>query len=105
MMMKFGAPDLSTFQGNLPASLQSGSVIGLAKNVPNNTSQGLNQAANSQMLSAEETFASKVPSFNTLHESRTEKVINNFLQSPILKGDSGGESKELLLRDTVCFLI
>lgn len=113
MMMKFGiAPNLSTFQGNLPASLQSGmtmlndptnqnqtgSIMGFAKKVPDNASQGLSQDANSQIVSTYETFASKSPPLNVPYGSRTEKVINNFLQNTVLKSEDREPNE--FLRDT-----
>lgn len=82
---------------------QTGSIMGFAKKVPDNASQGLSQDANSQIVSAYETFASKSPPLNAPYGSRTEKVINNFLQSPVLKSEDREPNE--LLRDTVCFLI
>ncbi|KAK2987649.1 hypothetical protein RJ640_012928, partial [Escallonia rubra] len=85
MMVKFGVtPSLSTLQGVLPASLQSGMTMvknptnqtpeeGIMQSTtkfPNNTSQGLPHAGNLNTPSK--------------YGSQTQKVIGNFLKNPIL---------------------
>ncbi|KAA8522175.1 hypothetical protein F0562_012848 [Nyssa sinensis] len=92
MMKKFGlSPNLSLGQGMLPASLQSGmsminepsiqnpmgSIMQLATKVPDASNAG----------STYETFASNSPPIDSSYGSRTEKVIGNFLQNPILKDE------------------
>ncbi|PSR93482.1 Cytospin-B like [Actinidia chinensis var. chinensis] len=103
MMMKFGiVPNLSLDHGLIPASLQSGmmpsnqnptgSILQLATKVPDPTSQSFPAGGNSTAGSFE-TFGSKKPSLPS-YGSRTEEVINSFLQSPLLK-DENSELNEL----------
>lgn len=107
MMMRFGVtPDLSSAQGLIPASLQSGmtkvenptnqnqigNIIQLATKVTGRTGQDGNLSTG---LAVEvETSASKNPPAITSYESRTEKVLNSFLKSPLLK-DEDRKSSDL----------
>ncbi|PSR93472.1 Cytospin-B like [Actinidia chinensis var. chinensis] len=101
MMMKFGiSPTLSLDKGLIPASLQSGMMPSnqnptgiikqLATKVPDPTSQSFPAGSS-------ETFASKNPSLSPSYGSRTEEVINSFLQSPLLK-DENSKLNELVGR-------
>ncbi|KAI8534626.1 hypothetical protein RHMOL_Rhmol10G0105000 [Rhododendron molle] len=104
MMMKFGiAPNLSLDQGLIPASLQSsimpsnqnpvGSIMQLATQAPDHTSQSFATGGNLSAGSFE-TFASKKPPLKPSYGSRTEEVIGSFLRNPLL-GDEGSELNEL----------
>ncbi|XP_058190112.1 uncharacterized protein LOC131307560 [Rhododendron vialii] len=104
MMMKFGiAPNLSLDQGLIPASLQSsimpsnqnpvGSIMQLATQAPDHTSQSFPTGGNLSAGSFE-TFASKKPPLKSSYGSRTEEVIGSFLRNPLLK-DEGSELNEL----------
>ncbi|XVF51834.1 hypothetical protein PTKIN_Ptkin04bG0216100 [Pterospermum kingtungense] len=101
LMMKFGmAPNLPFGEGGFPASFQSGlittnepsiqSPFGNAKQMvskpPDPTSQSLHRLGNVSRGSAYEKFSSKSPT-ETSFGSRTEKVLNSFLQNPFLKED------------------
>ncbi|KAK0586520.1 hypothetical protein LWI29_008306 [Acer saccharum] len=101
LMLKFGmGPNLSIGQGTLPMSLQSGmgltnepsnqspmaNLMQLATKVPDYTSQVLPATGNQTTGSTYEEFAHK--STSTAVDTsfgRTEKVLSNFLQNPILK--------------------
>lgn len=112
-LMEKVAPNLSTTEGTLPASLQSGmdmtipnnpanqnpigSFSQLGKNIPHSISSGLSNL-NSQTTSAYEPFASKSSPLHTSYGSRTEKVLDSFLKSPALKGEDRDSNK--LLNDT-----
>lgn len=106
-MMEKVAPNLSTTEGILPASLQSGmsslpnnpanqNPLGnfsqLGKNIPDSISSGLSNP-NSQTASS-----SKSSPLHTSYGSRTEKVLDSFLKSPALKGEDGDSNR--LLNDT-----
>ncbi|KAK8996530.1 hypothetical protein V6N11_081801 [Hibiscus sabdariffa] len=101
LMNKFGiAPNFPFAEGSFPESFQSGltttnepSVQGLHGNLkqlvskpPLSTSQGLSQPVNMSRGSANEKFSSETLN-ETSFGSRTEKVLNSFLQSPLLKED------------------
>nr|XP_017229387.1 PREDICTED: uncharacterized protein LOC108204454 [Daucus carota subsp. sativus] len=106
-MMEKVAPNLSTTEGILPASLQSGmgmtipndpanqnpfeSFGQLEKNIPD-TISGLSNP-NSQKASV-----SKSSPLNTPYGSRTEKVLDSFLKNPAFKGEDRDSNK--LLNDT-----
>lgn len=106
-MMEKVAPNLSTTEGILPASLQSGmsslpnnpanqnpfgNFSQLGKNIPDSISSGLSNP-NSQTASS-----SKSSPLHTSYGSRTEKVLDSFLKSPALKGEDGDSNR--LLNDT-----
>lgn len=109
MMMKFGlTPSLPFSPGAFPASLQSatstvntnqisaGSMMQLATKSADQVSQGLAGSQPMQVGSAFENTALKGTAADPTFGSRTEKVLNNFLQNPMLKGEGGG------LGETVC---
>ncbi|XP_010053526.2 uncharacterized protein LOC104441956 isoform X1 [Eucalyptus grandis] len=111
VMLKFGmAPNLSIGQGALPASLQGGLNM---MNMPSNA----NQIGNPMQLGPKlaENISPRLPGLGTMglgssHESisspsvpehsdpstasRTEKVLNDFLQNPVLKQEDS-ELKDL----------
>ncbi|CAL0314325.1 unnamed protein product [Lupinus luteus] len=100
MMMKFGiTPDLPFGPGALPTSLQSGlgivnsnqtsagSMMQLATKGVDQASQGLAGSQPLQIGSAFGNTALKGKALDSKFESRTEKVLNNFLQNPLLKGE------------------
>lgn len=106
-MMEKVAPNLSTTEGILPASLQSGmsslpnnpanqNPLGnfsqLGKNIPDSISSGLSNP-NSQTASS-----SKSSPLHTSYGSRTEKVLDSFLKSPAFKGEDRDSNR--LLNDT-----
>ncbi|XP_021765804.1 uncharacterized protein LOC110730317 isoform X2 [Chenopodium quinoa] len=106
MMMKFGvAPDLSIGQGLLPASVQSsmtaiqvsaqdpmGSIAQFGKKIPDVKNQ---DPPDGKVNLGIERFGSEdVPSKLSLG-NRTEKLINGFLQDPVMIG----ENSELHDRD------
>lgn len=104
-MMKFGlAPNLSLDQGLIPASLQRsimppnqnpvGSIMQLASQVPDHTSQSFPTGGNLNAGSYD-TIASKKPPLKPSYGSRTEEVIGSFLRNPLLK-DEGSELNELV---------
>ncbi|XP_056689188.1 uncharacterized protein [Spinacia oleracea] len=91
MMMKFGvAPDLSIGQGLLPSSVQSsmtvvqgdplGSIAQFGKKTPNMNNQS--PVTNGKGNTGIENVPSKLALGN-----RTEKLINGFLQDPVLRGE------------------
>ncbi|XVF10905.1 hypothetical protein REPUB_Repub07fG0223600 [Reevesia pubescens] len=101
LMMKFGmASNFPFSEGAFPVSYQSGltatnepstqSPLGNLKQVvsklPVPTSQGLPGPGNMIRGSAYEKISSKSPT-ETYFGSRTEKVLNSFLQNPVLKED------------------
>lgn len=110
-MMEKVAPNLSTTEGILPASLQSGmgmtipnnpanenpigSFSQLGKNIPDSISALSN--LNSQTASV-----SKSSPVHMSYGSRTEKVLDSFLKNPALKGEDSDSNK--LLNDTVWLL-
>ncbi|XP_055832196.1 uncharacterized protein LOC129901103 isoform X2 [Solanum dulcamara] len=111
LMMKSGmSPGLSIGQGIIPASLQAGmktvneasiqNPLGIANplevKVPHSSSPGLLTDRNTNALSSHESDTSRanVSSSNASYSSRTEKVINNFLQSPLVK-DEDSTTNEL----------
>lgn len=114
MMLKFGiAPTLPIGQGALAASSQSGmsmmnqtslqsgmsmlnqslnqnpmgSIMQLGTKLSEDTSQGLPGYGNIGSGSTYENFASKGAAIDSPFGSRTEKVLNSFLQNPVLKGE------------------
>lgn len=106
-MMEKVAPNLSTTEGILPASLQSGvsslpnnpsnqnpfeNFGQLGKNIPDSISSGLSNPI-SQTASS-----SKSSPLHTSYGSRTEKVLDSFLKSPALKGADRDPNR--LLNDT-----
>lgn len=101
MMMKFGiTPSLPFNPGALPASLQSatgavssGSVTQLATKSADQLSQGLVGSQPMNIGLAFDKTAIKDTSADSTYGSRTEKVLNNFLQNPLLKGEGGGPSE------------
>lgn len=109
MMMKFGVtPSLPFSQGAFPASFQSatstvsksqtsaGSMMQLATKSADQVSQGLTGSQPMQIGSGFDNTA-----VDTAFGSRTEKVLNNFLQNPLLKGGGGGGGGGL--NEAVCF--
>lgn len=107
-VMEKVAPNLSTTEGILPASVQSGmsslpnnpaiqnpfgNFSQLGKNIPDSISSGLSNS-NSQTASS-----SKSSPQHTSYGSRTEKVLDSFLKSPALKGEDRDSNR--LLNDTV----
>lgn len=120
LMMKSGmSTGLSVGQGILPPSLQAGmrtineasnqnplgSVNSLEVKVPHNSSLGLLTDTNTSSLSSHENETSRtnVSSSNTSYSSRTEKVLSNFLQSPLLK-DEGSTANGLVCEDETHYL-
>ncbi|XP_057449770.1 uncharacterized protein LOC130741023 isoform X2 [Lotus japonicus] len=115
MMMKFGlTPSLPFSQSAIPASLQSatgtfntnkisaGSMVQLATRSTDHISQSPAGSQPVQIGSAFENTALKGTSVDSALKgtsvdsafgSRTEKVLNNFLQSPVLKGEGGGSDE------------
>lgn len=108
MMMKFGiGPKLPTGQGALPSSLQEGmgmpnnyssqnplgSIYQLATKLSEQESQGLSGYASKSSDSTSANATSTSTSIDTAFGSRTEKVLSNFLQNPVLKGEES-EHKE-----------
>lgn len=96
MMMKFGiVPSLPFGQGALPTSLQSGIGINSplnqtsAGNMMQKASQSLTGSQPMQIGSPSENVTSKDNSFDPSFGNRTEKVLDNFLQNPLLKGEQG----------------
>ncbi|KAK2426192.1 hypothetical protein QL285_024887 [Trifolium repens] len=102
MMMKFGlTPSLPFSPGAFPASLQSatstaipGSMTQLASKSTDQLSQGLAGSQPMNIGSAFDKTAFKDTAADTTYGTRTEKVLNNFLQNPLLKGEGGGGSNE-----------
>ncbi|XP_030502236.2 uncharacterized protein LOC115717411 isoform X1 [Cannabis sativa] len=109
VMTKLGlGPQLPFGQGVLPSSLQGGmsllnnsssqnpmgSIMQLATQVPDNASQGLTGYESKSKDSSYAITSSKNPSIETPYGSRTEKVLSNFLQNPVLKGETS-ELKEV----------
>lgn len=110
MMTKLGiAPNISVGQDSVPTSLQSGmstvsepssqnplgSIKQLATKLPDQTSQGMHGYGNIGLNSSYESFTSKSSPIDTSFGTRTEKVLSNFLQNPILKGD-GTDPNEMV---------
>ncbi|KAF8032707.1 hypothetical protein BT93_D1587 [Corymbia citriodora subsp. variegata] len=99
VMTKFGmAPNLSIGQGAFPASLQGGlnlpsnaNQIGnpmqLSPKLPGSISPGLPGLGTMGLGSSQESYSStSIPeNSDPSNTSRTEKVLNNFLQNPVLK--------------------
>lgn len=111
VMTKFGmAPNISIGQGAFPASLQGGlnmtnipsnaNQIGnpmqLAPKLPGSISPGLPGLGTMGMGSSHESFSATSFPEDPSITSRTDKVLNNFLQNPVLKQE---DSK---LNDLVC---
>lgn len=104
MMMKFGiTPSLPFSPGAFPSSLQSatstvsqGSMIPLVTKSADQLSQGLAGSQPMNIGLAFDKTAIKDTAVDTTYGSRTEKVLNNFLQNPLLKGEGGSSS------ETVC---
>jgi len=100
MMMRFGGnPNLPIGQGILPASMQSGmsvvqgssqdplgSIAQFGKKIPDTGSAG-----GSQANTGIENFAAEGAPLK-LFGTRTENIINSFIQDPVL----GGKDIELL---------
>ncbi|XP_004511729.1 uncharacterized protein [Cicer arietinum] len=109
MMMKFGlTPSLPFSQGAFPASLQSatstvspGSMMQLATKSADQASQGLAGSQPMNIGSAFDKTVIKDTSVDTAFGSRTEQVLNNFLQNPLLKGEGGapGEAAGRLITE------
>ncbi|KAG5601355.1 hypothetical protein H5410_032725 [Solanum commersonii] len=105
LMMKSGmSPGLSIGQGILPPSLQAGmktvseasiqNPLGIANplevKVPHSSTPDLtNRNTNSLSSNENDTSRANVGSSDASYISRTEKVISNFLQSPLVKGEDG----------------
>lgn len=97
MMMKFGIS-----QGAIPPSLQSavstvntnqssaGNMMQLPTKSADQVSQGLSGSLPVQIGSDFENTPLRGNAVDSAFGSRTEKVISNFLQNPILKGEGGG---------------
>ncbi|KAJ4822340.1 hypothetical protein Tsubulata_029760, partial [Turnera subulata] len=99
MMIKMGlVPDSSNSQGAPPMSLQSGNepsiqnpfgnITQLATKLPDKTMQRMPKSANLDPFSTDENAASKSNLVDTSFGSRTEQVLNSFLQNPILNKDA-----------------
>ncbi|KAJ8543524.1 hypothetical protein K7X08_006047 [Anisodus acutangulus] len=113
LMMKSGmsTTGLSIGQGILPASLQAGmktvngasiqNPLGIANplevKVPHSSSPGLltDRNINSPSSIENETSRANISSSNASYSSRTEKVISNFLQSPLVKDEDSSTANEL----------
>ncbi|XP_059299192.1 uncharacterized protein LOC132051933 isoform X3 [Lycium ferocissimum] len=113
LMMKSGmsTTGLSIGQGILPASLQAGmktvneasnqSPLGNANQlevkVPHSSSPGLLTDRNTNSLSSHENETSRanLTSSNASYSSRTEKVVSNFLQTPLVKDEDSSTENEL----------
>ncbi|KAH7514246.1 hypothetical protein FEM48_Zijuj11G0068400 [Ziziphus jujuba var. spinosa] len=94
-------PNLPIDQGAISSSLQGGmniinasstqnpmgSIMQSATKQTDDTSQGMLGHGNKTTGSVHETFMSKNSSADSTFGSRTEKVINSFLQNPVLKGE------------------
>lgn len=85
LMMRFGVtPNLSSVTGGMfSQSLQSGNTINEALTDPRGTTSrhgDLNTTMIQENLSSKNLLSSS-------YANRTEKVINNFLQSPLLEGE------------------
>ncbi|XP_019070060.1 uncharacterized protein [Solanum lycopersicum] len=103
LLMKSGmSPGLSIGQGILPPSLQAGmktvseasiqNPLGIANplemKVPHSSSPDLTDRNTNSLSSNEnDTSRANVGSSDASYISRTEKVISNFLQSPLVKGE------------------
>ncbi|TKY70783.1 hypothetical protein E2542_SST07076 [Spatholobus suberectus] len=103
MMTKFGlSPSLPFSQGAFPPSLESavstvntnqssaGSTMQLATKSADKVSQGLAGSIPVQIGSDVENTPLRSTAVDPTFGSRTEKVISNFLQNPLLKGEGGG---------------
>lgn len=106
MMMKFGVtPNLPFGLGALPTSLQSGlgtvnssqisagSMMQLATKGADQVPQGLAGSQPLQIGSAFENTALRGKVTDSTYGSRTEKVLSNFLQNPVLKGEGEGHDE------------
>ena len=106
MMMKFGiTPSLPFGQGAFPASFQSGistvnknqispgSMMQWAAKPTDQVTQDPAGSQPKQIGSAFENTAFKGNAVDSKFSSRTEKVISNFLQNPLLNGEEGGLDK------------
>lgn len=118
LMMKSGMPTgLSIGQDILPASLQAGmkteasiqNPVGIANplelKVPHSSSLGLLTDRNTNSLSSHEKDSStaNISSSDASYSSRTEKVISNFLQSPLVKDEDSTTNKPVC-QDEYTFL-
>ncbi|KAK4365839.1 hypothetical protein RND71_013719 [Anisodus tanguticus] len=115
LMMKSGmsTTGLSIGQGILPASLQAGmktvneasiqNPLGIAKPLEVKFYPGLLTDRNTSSLSSVENETSRpnISSSNASFSSRTEKVISNFLQSPLVKDEDNSTANELVLKTPV----
>ncbi|KAL5168235.1 50S ribosomal protein L19, chloroplastic [Glycine soja] len=103
MMTKIGlSPSLAFSQGAFPQSLQSavstvntnqssaGSMMQLATKSTDQVSQGQPEPQPVQIGSDFENNPLRGTAVGSAFGSRTEKVISNFLQNPLLKGEGGG---------------
>ncbi|XP_022732268.1 uncharacterized protein LOC111286514 isoform X2 [Durio zibethinus] len=101
LMVKLGmAPNLPFSEGAFPVSIQSaltttnepsiqsprGNMKQMVSKVQDPISQSLHGPGNMSSGSAYEKFSSKSPT-KTSFGSQTEKVLNSFLQNPVLKED------------------
>ncbi|CAI8589108.1 unnamed protein product [Vicia faba] len=101
MMMKFGlTPSFPFSPGAFPSSLQSatsavspGSMMPLVTKSTDQLSQGLAGSQPMNIGLAFEKTAIKDTAVDTTYGSRTEKVLNNFLQNPLLKVEGGASSE------------
>ncbi|KAF5200136.1 dynamin, partial [Thalictrum thalictroides] len=109
VMMKFGAlPGLPVGQNFLPESVKSsmsmanssfvqnpkGHVVPSALTTAELTPQGQTRNGSFDMGSTYKNIASRESPLNTSFGSRTEKVINGFLQNPLLKDERDTELNE-----------
>ncbi|XP_028762558.1 uncharacterized protein LOC114720975 isoform X2 [Neltuma alba] len=107
MMIKLGiGPKLPFGQGALPSSLQSsvgminavsnlsskGNMMNLARKALDQTSQGPTGSQPMQIGSVSENVPFKGKAVDATYGSRTEKVLNEFLQNPLVKGE--GDANE-----------
>ncbi|KAK9071797.1 hypothetical protein SSX86_008226 [Deinandra increscens subsp. villosa] len=101
VMMKFGAtPTLSNVAGGLfPQSSQSG-------NSPINPLGNMMKLATGSTAKDEDLSTSeKFPSTGSSYASRTEKIISNFLQSPLLEGEAKNQVGHLQSEKDVIELV
>ncbi|XP_076958520.1 uncharacterized protein LOC143634274 [Bidens hawaiensis] len=91
LMMKFGmTPNLSNVAGGmLPQLSQSGN------NVLNPMGNMMKLATGSTAKDGDLSASEKFPSSSSSYASRTEKVISNFLKSPVLEGEAKSQAGHL----------
>ena len=109
LMMKFGmAPNFSIGQGapskgtsminSLSGQNPMGSIMQLATKLPDQSAQGVHGFENKSAGTYYGNILSKTTSDDTPFATRSEKVLDRFLQNPILKGE-GRELNEVVRRE------